>query len=129
MLASFWVLATKYKSAADITEPSAQLDSDKPVITGEVLANAEALVNESKLERPVTEPETNIHPPDLRNEEWILKINPSSFVIQFGSSADVDLFDEFIPIINSGEPIAIYPFKFTPSGLSLIHISEPTRPY
>ncbi len=55
-------------------------------------------------------------PPDLVSEKWILDQNRSTFTIQFGSSPDIHLLEQFISIIDTGLPVAIYPYKKTPSG-------------
>lgn len=53
---------------------------------------------------------------DIVDETWIQELDPTSYIIQFGSSPERSLLDEMIPFINQDEPIAIYPFRRTPSG-------------
>ncbi len=55
-------------------------------------------------------------PPTITDESWILTLNPNDFIIQFGSSTDLQLFDEFVPVIDTEQPIALYSYKRTPSG-------------
>lgn len=49
-------------------------------------------------------------------EKWILEQKASTFTIQFGSSPDLELLEQFIPVINTGQPIALYAYKKTPTG-------------
>lgn len=62
--------------------------------------------------------------PDIKDEKWILGMNSTSYVIQFGSSTDTTLFEEFIPVINNGDPISVYPYKLTPSGRPVYGIAS-----
>lgn len=63
-------------------------------------------------------------PVEIYDEDWILGIRPSSYVIQFGSSENIAFFDNFVPVINYGEPIAIYPYNFTPEGNPIYGIAS-----
>ncbi len=54
--------------------------------------------------------------PVMVDEKWLTQLNPSHYIIQYGSTVDVELLSEFIPIISNDEEIAIYPYRKTPSG-------------
>jgi len=88
--------------------PAAQLPA-APVLTAE--ANIESRPNIET--RPAT---TASAKPDMVDAEWVTRLNPEHFIVQYGSTVDLELIEEFVPVINSSEEIAIYPFKKTPSG-------------
>lgn len=57
--------------------------------------------------------------PQLVNESWILGLKSTSYVIQFSSSAESSKLEDFIPVLNIGEPIAIDPFRQTPTAKTM----------
>lgn len=54
--------------------------------------------------------------PEIVGSKWVQGLNPAHYIMQFGASPDRSLLDQFIPVINQGEPIAVYPFKRNRSG-------------
>lgn len=64
-----------------------------------------------------------IEKPELVDESWIMTLDSESYVLQFGSSKNTNALKEFIPSINHGEPIAVYPFKQTSSGTVIYGIA------
>lgn len=68
-------------------------------------------------ELPVSSKEADIQDkPEIVDSKWVQGLNPAHYIMQFGASPDRALLDEFIPVINQSEPIAVYLFKRTPSG-------------
>ena len=57
------------------------------------------------------------------NQQWILEQSSDKFTIQFGTSPDSELLLEFVPLIATGSPVSIFPFKRTPSGRLVFGIS------
>jgi len=56
--------------------------------------------------------------------QWMLEQNPEHFIVQYGSSPDLKLLKQFAVEMGSAEPIAIYPFKTTPSGKPVFGIAS-----
>ena len=111
-----WVLADRFRhstqsSAVEVvqesTEAPAPTAAKQPAITEATTAVAN-IETQPIATAPVK--------PDLVDEQWITRLNPEQFIVQYGSSVDLELIEEFIPVINNAEKIAIYPFKKTPSG-------------
>jgi len=103
------------------------------LLSNQYLSGKEATLVDSRLLEPTVavqslppaapEPTTSTAEPDtvrdnltIVDAQWISRLNPNSFIVQFASTPDLKLLKEFIPVINNGEPIAIYPFKKTRSG-------------
>ena len=53
---------------------------------------------------------------DFVDQFWQIQNGQAHQKRGYGSSVDLELIEEFIPVINNAEKIAIYPFKKTPSG-------------
>ena len=56
--------------------------------------------------------------------QWMLEQNPEHFIIQYGSSSDLKLLKQFAAEMGTEDPIAIYPFKTTPSGKPVFGIAS-----
>ena len=56
--------------------------------------------------------------------QWMLEQNPEHFIIQYGSSPDLKLLKQFAAEMGTEDPIAIYPFKTTPSGKPVFGIAS-----
>ena len=56
--------------------------------------------------------------------QWMLEQNPEHFIIQYGSSPDLKLLKQFATEMGTEDPIAIYPFKTTPSGKPVFGIAS-----
>jgi len=115
-----WVLAdrlTSKNSSVEVAQESREITPvaiiSNPTPAAQLPA-APALTAEPNIEsRPAT---TASAKPDMVDAEWVTRLNPEHFIVQYGSTVDLELIQEFVPVINSSEEIAIYPFKKTPSG-------------
>ena len=117
-LLTVWVLAKNFIDPSPNTssvEVAQENDSESPSVTADQL---------SETLRARTETDTEVKPlataalakPNMVDGEWVTRLNPEHFIVQYGTSPDLELLEEFIPIINNEEEIAIYPFKKTPTG-------------
>ena len=57
-------------------------------------------------------------------EQWVLEQNPEHFIIQFGTSEDLDLMKRFAAEFATTDPIAIYHYDDSPSGKPVYGIAS-----
>jgi len=113
-----WLLTKQYLSSQSTTIADSgkiQLAEKQSQATIVAVQSLPAATSEEP-EKISVDPDTALNNLTIVDAQWISRLNPNSFIVQFASTPDLKLLEEFIPVINSGEPIAIYPFKKTRSG-------------
>jgi len=61
---------------------------------------------------------------DILDSSWVLQQNPDHFIVQYGSSPDLELLEQFAQEMNHNEPMTIYTYKRTPSGRPVYGIAS-----
>ena len=90
-------------------------------------SNADLLVVDAN-SPAAREADTNDRAPSSRisivGSQWMLEQNPEHFIVQYGSSPNLRLLKQFAAVMETDEPIAIYPFKTTSSGKPVYGIAS-----
>jgi len=112
---------------ADIRQnaPDGILDTSDTEIAAQVVTTQAAIAQTTK-EEPTNSTAVRDH--ELVDEQWIAQLNPKHFIVQYGSTLDIEKLIEFIPVIKNTEEIAVYPFRRTPSGRLVYGIATGVHP-
>lgn len=105
------------RSDSDQTDPVVVAD---PVVVNDNETNTDLLAiakdNAAPVKGVIENTDFKQTNPRIVGGDWIQELSGGSFIVQFGTTLDLKRVDEFIPVINNGEPIAVYAYKTTPSG-------------
>jgi len=127
LFAIAWLAATSLHDR-NIEQPvvASQSESSEQMIVPAVSETNTALLSQSELAENLT-PDNNAAPKpkvETLDSSWVLKQNPDHFIVQYGSSPDLELMKQFAQEMDSTEPMAIYVFKRTPSGRPVYGIAS-----
>ena len=106
-------------ATTDNDKPSAEPLVKTASITGSASTTQESPSNVITSNEQLASNAADITPllaANLVDKNWLLNQKSTEFTIQFGSSPDRNLLEEFIPLLETSEPITIYPYKKTPTN-------------
>ena len=102
-------------------------DPASPVVVADDNTNLNLLAivndNAASVEEVVENTDVNQTDSKIVGEEWIAQLDGDSFIIQYGTTLDLERVDELVPAISRGASIAVYAYKTTASGSPIYGIA------
>lgn len=112
-----WLLSNQYLSNQESAlADSGEMKLQKSSVAVQSLPAVTPVSAANETIKPAAVHDATLNNLTIVDAQWITRLDPNSFIVQFASTPHLKLLEEFIPVINNGEPIAIYPFKKTRSG-------------
>jgi len=118
----FWIFVTKLKVSPLPEELEQQSAESRRVTTASPISAVSHNKSQplAQIKKPnQDEAKTN----KLVGASWLMNQEPQKFTIQYAASTQYNELDDFLPIINTDDPLAIYAFRLTKEGVPLLGLA------